>query len=112
MGFIRSNVRIGVMLRTLSERQGIGIYTRNIIDQLLRIDSRNQYFLYYRDRQFLGRYADRANVRERFIPAANKAVWDQINVPRAAHDDRIDVLFHTKFTVPLLSRIPSVMVLH
>lgn len=44
------SVRIGVMLRTLSERQGIGIYTRNIIDHLLRIDSRNQYVFYYRDR--------------------------------------------------------------
>src|SRR4051794_41343703 len=100
------------MLRTLSERQGIGIYTRNIVDHLLRIDSRNQYVFYYRDPEFLGRYAAHANVRERFIPAANKAIWDQISVPRAAHKDRVDVLFHTKFTVPLVTRIPSVMVLH
>ena len=42
-------MRIGIMLRTMSERQGIGIYTRNVVDQLLRIDRRNDYVLYYRD---------------------------------------------------------------
>src|SRR5512146_3237494 len=105
-------MRIGVMLRTMSERQGIGIYTRNLVDQLLRIDQRNQYILYYRDAEFLGRYGDRPHVRERFLPGRNKAVWDQIRIPRAAGRDRVDVLFHTKFTVPFLTRIPTVMVLH
>lgn len=105
-------MRIGIMLRTMSERQGIGIYTRNVVDQLLRIDRRNDYVLYYRDAEFLGRYGTHPNVRERFLPSRSKAVWDQVRVPRAASRDRVDVLFHTKFTVPFLTRIPSVMVLH
>jgi glycosyltransferase involved in cell wall biosynthesis len=105
-------MRIGVMLRTISEQQGIGIYTRNLVDQLLRIDPRNEYVLYYRDPEFLGRYGDRPNVRERLLPSRSKAVWDQVRVPRAASEDRVDVLFHTKFTVPFLTRIPSVMALH
>ena len=63
-----------------------GINSRNIIDHLLRIDSRNQYVFYYRDREFLGRYAGHPNVRERFILAPNKAIWDQICIPRAAHE--------------------------
>jgi glycosyltransferase involved in cell wall biosynthesis len=105
-------MRIGVMLRTMSERQGIGIYTRNIMDHLLELDHRNEYVLYYRDPEFIGRYAGRPNVRERYIPGRSKAVWDQIRIPRAAKADQVDVIFHTKFTVPFLTRIPSVMVLH
>jgi glycosyltransferase involved in cell wall biosynthesis len=105
-------MRIGVMLRTMSERQGIGIYTRNVMDHLVELDRRNEYVLYYRDPELIGRYAGRPNVRERLIPGRNKAVWDQIRIPRAAREDGVDVLFHTKFTVPFLTRIPSVMVLH
>ena len=33
-------------------------------------------------------------------------------IPREAKKSRVDVLFHTKFTLPLFSTVKSVMVLH
>jgi glycosyltransferase involved in cell wall biosynthesis len=105
-------VRIGVMLRSIDEKGGIGVYTRGILEQLLEQDPSNEYVLLYRSRRNLGRYANRPNVTERWLPAPNKAFWDQIAVPIACWREGIDVLFHPKFTVPLLGSCPSVMVVH
>jgi glycosyltransferase involved in cell wall biosynthesis len=105
-------MRIAVMLRTLDERGGIGVYTRYLIETLLSIDRDNQYVLLYRNPENVGRFADRANVTERVVPGRRIAVWDQIAVPLALRRDRVDVVLHPKFTVPLLTRTRSVMVLH
>ena len=42
-------MRIGVDIRCLTESQysGISEYTCNLLDNLLRIDQKNQYFLFY-----------------------------------------------------------------
>lgn len=100
------------MLRALDERGGIGVYTRGILRELLALDAENPYVLYYRDPSNLGRHADRPNVVERVIPGHTNGLWDQVSIPRACRRDRVDVVFHPKFTVPVFSPCPSVMVLH
>ena len=105
-------MRIGVMLRTLDEKGGVGVYSRNLIETLLDIDRRNEYLLLYRSAEHLGRYADRPNVTEEVLDARSKATWDQWAVPRACRRFRADLILHPKFTVPLLTGMPTVMVLH
>ena len=100
------------MLRSWDESGGIGVYTRNLVQELLRIDDRNQYVLLYRDAVHLGRFASHANVTERVVRAPNKALWDQIAIPYACWREKIDVLFHPKFTAPLLAPCKVVMVVH
>ena len=53
-------MRIGVMLRSIEERQGIGVYTQRLMDHLLPLDRGNEYVLFYRNSEFLGRYAELA----------------------------------------------------
>jgi glycosyltransferase involved in cell wall biosynthesis len=105
-------MRIGVMLRTLDELGGIGMYTRYLIRELLELDKKNHYFLFYRNPENLGRFADRINVKEINIRPYNKILWDQVGVPLACLREKIDIIFHPKFTVPLFSPCKSVMVLH
>jgi glycosyltransferase involved in cell wall biosynthesis len=105
-------MKIGIMLRSLDEQGGVGVYTRYITENLLALDDRNEYVLFYRSRENLGRYADHPRVTERFIGGGNKAIWDQIAVPRACRREAVDVVFHPKFTVPFLAPCPSVMVVH
>lgn len=105
-------LHIGIMLRTIDETGGIGVYTRNIVEELLRIDQRNRYSLFYRTPRHLGRYAQFANATESLIRAPHKVLWDQWAIPRAAARAGVEVLFHPKFTVPFLTSIPSVMVVH
>jgi glycosyltransferase involved in cell wall biosynthesis len=105
-------MRIGVMLRSIDEQGGIGVYTRGILDELLDQDREDDFVLLYRSRSSLGRYAGRPNVSERWVRAPNKAWWDQVAVPLACRRERIDVLFHPKFSVPVMAPCPSVMVVH
>lgn len=105
-------MRIAVMLRSLDEKGGIGVYTANLVETLLSLDRENEYLLLYRDPANVGRYAERPNVREKVVRGRNNAVWDQIGVPLALCGERIDVVLHPKFTVPFFAPTRSVMVLH
>lgn len=106
-------MRIGVMLRAMDEKQGIGIYSRNLMDKLLPLDTGNEYVLFYRNPVFLGLYAPRySNVRECLISAPSKALWDQAAIPVAAQREKLDLIFHTKFTVPLFTSRKTVMTVH
>jgi glycosyltransferase involved in cell wall biosynthesis len=105
-------MRIGVMLRSLDEKGGIGVYTENVVAELLRLDRRNHYYLYYQSAAHLGRFSHHSNVTERFIKGRNKTYWDQVAIPYACRQDGLDVIFHPKFTVPLLAPCKAVMVVH
>lgn len=105
-------MRIGVMLRAIEEKQGIGIYTQNLMDHLLALDRENSYVLFYRNPAWVGRFADRPRVKERLLTAPNKLLWDQVAVPRAAREESVDLIFHPKFTVPFFTRCKTVMTIH
>jgi glycosyltransferase involved in cell wall biosynthesis len=105
-------MRIGIMLRSLDEKGGIGVYTRNITKELLELDRSNEYVLFYRTPAQLGRFAHHRHVTERLVRGWTKPVWDQLAVPLACRRDKVDVLFHPKFTVPFLASCPAVMVVH
>ena len=74
-------MKIGIMLRCVDEKGGIGVYTRNIVRELLEKDTENEYCLFYSKKANLGRYAGHKNAKEMFVYAPNKALWDQLAIP-------------------------------
>jgi glycosyltransferase involved in cell wall biosynthesis len=102
-------LRIGLMLRAVDDVDGQGIYIRKLCDALFDLDSRNEYVAFYNTPSQAGRYRDRPNVREVVVPGRNKLIWDQVLVPRAARGERLDVLFHHKFSIPLMPPCPAVV---
>ena len=105
-------MRIGIMLRAYEEKGGVGVYARNITRHLIEHAPQHEFFLYFCNRDSLGAYADYPNAHARFVPARGKFLWDQVQIPRWVHRDRLDALFHPKFTVPLACASRSVMMLH
>jgi glycosyltransferase involved in cell wall biosynthesis len=105
-------MRIGIMLRAYEEKGGVGVYARNVTRHLLEQGAEHEFFLYFSNRDSVGAYKEFANAHARFVPPYGKLLWDQILLPRMFRRDRLDVLFHPKFTVPLLCASRSVMVLH
>jgi glycosyltransferase involved in cell wall biosynthesis len=105
-------LRIGLMLRALDEHGGVGVYTRYLTEELLSIDRRNEYVLFYRSADNLGRFGHHPNVTERVVRAPGKALWDQVAIPWHCWREKIDVVFHPKFTVPFLAPCRTMMVLH
>jgi glycosyltransferase involved in cell wall biosynthesis len=102
-------LRIGLMLRGIREVDGVGVYARQLCDALFEVDRVNQYVLFYMSEEQAGRYANVPNATERVVRAPSKLVWDQLAVPFAARRERLDVLFHHKFSIPLLAPCPTVV---
>jgi glycosyltransferase involved in cell wall biosynthesis len=102
-------LRIGLMLRAVDEYDGAGVYIRKLCDALFELDRYNNYVAFYMREEQLGRYAQLPNVVERVVHAPGKLLWDQVFLPRAAARERLDVLFHHKFSIPVLSPCPTVV---
>lgn len=96
---------------------GTEIYLRSLLEALARIDGRNEYFV------FINRESASdppiTSPRLQLVPCAVSAsrrpariLWEQIVFPFLLRKHRIDVLFNPGFTMPLLSRRPSVTVFH
>jgi glycosyltransferase involved in cell wall biosynthesis len=102
-------LRIGLMLRGIDEYDGAGVYIRQLVDAVLQLDRTNQYVLFYADARQRGRYAHLPNVREVVVRAPGKLWWDQVAVPVAARREGIDVLFHHKFSIPVVAPCPTVV---
>lgn len=105
-------MRIGLMLRAYDEKGGIGVYTRNLVEELLRLDRKNHYILFYRQGSHIGRFADYPNVTERWVKGRHNLYWDQVAIPYFCRREKVDVLLHPKFTVPLFAPCKTVMVVH
>jgi glycosyltransferase involved in cell wall biosynthesis len=97
------------MLRAIDDVDGQGIYIRKLCDALFEVDPRNEYVAFYSGAGQAGRYRDRANVREVVVPGRGKLLWDQVLVPLAARREHLDVLFHHKFSIPLVPPCPTVV---
>jgi glycosyltransferase involved in cell wall biosynthesis len=102
-------LRIGLMLRAIDDVDGQGIYIRKLCDALFEADPRNQYVAFYSRTDQAGRYRGRPNVREVVVPGKAKLLWDQVQVPLAARRENLDVLFHHKFSIPLVPPCPTVV---
>jgi glycosyltransferase involved in cell wall biosynthesis len=105
----RAPLRIGLMLRGIDEYDGAGVYIRELLDALLRLDRHNHYVLFYAHERQLGRYRHLPNVREVVVRAPGKLVWDQVAVPLAARREGLDVLFHHKFSIPVVAPCPTIV---
>jgi len=105
-------MRIGVMLRAVRGKGGVGLYTMNILKNLLKIDKDNQYILFYQGKKRKTSFSGYPNVEEQWINVPYKILWDQIFIPLLALRTRVDLLFSPKWTAPLLSTCKILMVVH
>src|ERR1041385_4561338 len=103
-------MKIAIMMRAIDQPTGFRSYMEGVVSTLLRIDQENEYLLLYRKPDFLGRFSGHKNVKEMLIGPSHVLLWDHVAVPLAARREGADVIFHPKWTVPLLTRIPTAMV--
>ena len=97
------------MLRAVGDHDGAGVYIRALLDALFALDRVNNYVLFYSSATQAGRYARLPRVRELVVRAPGKLLWDQVAMPVAAWRERLDVLFHHKFSIPAVAPCPTVV---
>lgn len=104
-------MKIGIMLRHINELGGIVVYTKNLLENLLKIDKENEYIFLYNNPSLLGSYSKYKNVREVVIKFKNKLFWDQIGVPGAVRSRKIDLIFNPKLSIPLFTSAKKILTL-
>jgi glycosyltransferase involved in cell wall biosynthesis len=105
-------MKIGVMLRSLSDVGGPGEYTRSVLDALLRLDRVNQYYLFLPNASLAERYREFPNAHPVVLTTRPKLLFDQVSIPRAARKYGCDVIINLKHSVPLLTRARTIFVMH
>lgn len=106
------SLRLGFMLRNFKELGGIAVYTRELLEHLLEIDRKNEYYIFYGSKDLLGRYAHHPNVQETYVPCRSKFLWDQAHVASVAERLGVEVMFSPKMSSPLLFRGRKVFAIH
>jgi glycosyltransferase involved in cell wall biosynthesis len=105
-------MKIGVMLRSLTDVGGPGEYTRSLLNALLRIDRVNEYYLFIAEAALGARFREFPNAHPVVLKSPSKLIFDQVLVPRAVRQYGCDVVINLKHSVPLLTGAPSIFVMH
>jgi|SRR5579864_2328525 glycosyltransferase involved in cell wall biosynthesis len=105
-------MRIGVMLRHYDQHGGgVRVYTRALLDYLIKNPAGHELVLFFRNPALLGTYRA-PHVEEVCVTGRSVLTWDQLGLPRALRRHGIDVLFNPKYSVPLSGNYPAVWVCH
>jgi glycosyltransferase involved in cell wall biosynthesis len=99
------------MARLLDQNDGLGVYSRYVLHQLLTLDPDTRYVIFLGSPRSRDLFREFDNAHVHVMPARSRMLWDQVLVPRAARRLNVDLLFNPKFSLPLLTRIPGVFVL-
>jgi glycosyltransferase involved in cell wall biosynthesis len=102
-------MKIAVMMRAIDQDSGHRVFIEGLVEHMIRIGQRHTFFLFYRTRKWLGRFASYDNAKELLITAPHKLLWDQVAVPYWARKLHTDIIYNEKFSVPLISHCPVVM---
>ena len=105
-------MKIAICARTSGEKGGIGVYTRSLLDSMLPLASNHEFVVFYSNRTDIGRFRHLSNVQEIFVPAKAKLLWDQVVTHYHAAKHGVDLIFHPKMSVPLVTTAKTVLVLH
>src|SRR3982074_1530151 len=105
-------MKIGVMLRSLTEVGGPGEYTRSLLNALLRSDRVNEYYLFIAEAALGARFREFPNAHPVVLASPSKLIFDQVQVPRAVRQYDCDVVINLKHPVPRLPGAPAIFVMH
>ncbi|MEO6454285.1 MAG: glycosyltransferase family 1 protein [Ginsengibacter sp.] len=86
------HLRIGIDVRLLTYRRGIGNYVYNLLQELSKIDEQNEYILYGNNKKAARFIPDNPRFKFEVIGPALYPLWEQIVLPYHVKRDKIDVL--------------------
>ncbi|MGH7739451.1 MAG: glycosyltransferase family 4 protein [bacterium] len=103
-------LKIGIDAR-LAFRRGVGTYAANLIQALLKIDRKNEYFLfnapYFFKKQFRA-----ARVQWVDLTPTSPALYEQWDLPAAARKRKLDFIHYIDNSATVFSSFPYMLTLH
>ncbi|HNS52572.1 MAG TPA: glycosyltransferase family 1 protein [Anaerolineae bacterium] len=112
-------MRIGIdYTSAVRQHGGIGRYTRNLVDALIRMGDRNRYLLFVADRSDVAsRQLWPEHVRLRRVPLSDRwttFIWQRARIPLPIQlvTGRLDLFHSPDFALPPLGRVPALLTVH
>lgn len=107
-------LRIGIEAQRLfrEKKHGLEIVALEVIRYLQKIDTFNEYVIFVRTDVDRNCISETKNFKIREVKARSFPEWEQIVLPRAVKEERIDLLHCTANTAPLFTPVPIVLTLH
>ncbi|TAK96478.1 glycosyltransferase family 1 protein [Patescibacteria group bacterium] len=106
-------MRIGIDARFYgSVGKGLGRYTQKLIEQLERIDSKNQYVIFLRQENFDEYQPKNKNFQKVLANYQWYTLAEQIHLPRLLKKAKLDLVHFPHFNVPLAYRGKFVITIH
>jgi glycosyltransferase involved in cell wall biosynthesis len=105
-------MRIGIDARELCGRStGVGRYLSGLLEEWTRKTSaRGEEFVLYSPAAIAGLSAP--HFTNRVVAGRGGTWWEQVSLPRAASDDRLEVFFSPAYSLPLGLNVPRVVAIH
>lgn len=107
-------MRIGIEAQRLlrPHKHGMDIVALEIIHALQCLDQVNEYFIFVRPDKDEKCLQLRDNFTLVQLPGANYIHWEQVTLPKAVRNYKLDVLHCTANTAPWLTHVPLILTLH
>lgn len=111
-------MRIGIDARLWNET-GVGRYIRNLVYNLLEIDSRNEYVLFTNKQTIeeIKEHKSKIKFEDKKLKLVETnirwhSVSEQIKFPKILEKEKLDLMHFPYFSVPILYNRPFVITIH
>ncbi len=101
---------VGIMLRHVTSPGGVTVFTKRVVRYLLTHPNGTRYHLLYNDPAQREVFGD-LPAEHVVLPTRSRLEWDQVTCPEYAERNGLSLLFNCKFSVPLSSRVPTLIVI-
>jgi len=111
--FSQKPLRVGIDVRLWSE-SGVGRYTKNLVLNLAKIDSKNDYFLFSLQKNISEIQAKIPNSKFKIIKADIRwhSLDEQLKFPKILNKYNLDLTHFPYFSIPIYYKKPFVATIH
>jgi len=106
-------MRIGIDCRMYSSRfTGIGRYVYELTRNLFKIDTENEYVLFFNDPEFTMFEPPNERITKIKVNARHYSLKEQTKFNRILKQQKLDLMHFTHFNAPILYKKPSIVTIH
>ena len=111
---INKSLRIGIDVRLLTRRRGIGNYVYNLLQELVKLESQHKFILYSDSKDVAYAVPNNSRFILKIIGPKFYPLWEQIVLPIHAVRDNLDILHCPANAGPYLlpSKIKLILTIH
>lgn len=106
-------MKIGIDCRMYSSRfTGIGRYVYELTHNLFRLDSQNEYVLFFNDPEYDAFIPPNERITKVRVNAPHYSLSEQVKFLFQLRKQKLDLMHFTHFNAPILYKSPSIVTIH